>query len=125
MISILVPLSGSFDRPIDLILSSLGFFLKLLSYPKFISCHFRYMPSNTRSNKEIKLLISSDPASLERLIRKGICSSSIDNTCSSLDFCQPPLTHTPVSSTDTRSPPSTEDTLLPSTNIFHPMSIDT
>ncbi|KAF2570971.1 hypothetical protein F2Q70_00002681 [Brassica cretica] len=35
-----------------------------------------------------------------------------------------PSTQTPVSSTDTRSPPSTEDT-LPSTDIFLPTSIDT
>ncbi|KAF3527253.1 hypothetical protein DY000_02040939 [Brassica cretica] len=84
------------------------------------------MPSSTRSNKETQLLFSSDPASLERSIRKEIRSLSIDNnTCSSLDFCQPPLTQTLVSPTDTRSPPSTEDTHLPSTDIFHPTSIDT
>ncbi|KAF3597817.1 hypothetical protein DY000_02020905 [Brassica cretica] len=70
------------------------------------------MPSSTRSNKENQLIFSSDPASLERSIRKGIRSSSIDNnTSSSLDSRQPPSTQTPVSSTDTRSPPSTEDTL--------------
>ncbi|WZZ27675.1 hypothetical protein YC2023_011076 [Brassica napus] len=69
------------------------------------------MPSSTKSNKETQLLFSSDPASLERSIRKEIRSLSIDNnTCSS---------------TDTRSPPSTEDTHLPSTDIFHPTSIDT
>ncbi|KAF2588807.1 hypothetical protein F2Q70_00039047 [Brassica cretica] len=86
----------------------------------------KYMPSSTRTNKEAQLLFSSDPASLERSIRKVIRSSSIDNnTCSSLDFCQPPSTQTLVSSTDTRSPPSTEDTHLPSTDIFHPTSIDT
>ncbi|KAF3556181.1 hypothetical protein F2Q69_00013120 [Brassica cretica] len=63
------------------------------------------MPSSTRSNKETQLLFSSDPASLERSIRKGIRSSSIDNnTCSSLDFRQSP-------SNNTRFPPSTEDTL--------------
>ncbi|KAF3594884.1 hypothetical protein DY000_02023992 [Brassica cretica] len=84
------------------------------------------MPSSSKSNKENQLLFSSDPASLERSIRKGIRSPSIDNnTCSSLDFRQPPSTQTPVSSTDTRSSPSTEDTLLPSTEIFHPTSIDT
>ncbi|KAF2580928.1 hypothetical protein F2Q68_00004574 [Brassica cretica] len=83
------------------------------------------MPSSTRSNKENQLLFSSDPASLERSIRKGRHSSSIDNnTSSSLDFRQPPSTQTPVLSSDTRSPPSTDDT-LPSTDIFHPMSIDT
>ncbi|KAF2561265.1 hypothetical protein F2Q70_00017044 [Brassica cretica] len=82
------------------------------------------MPSSTRSNKETQLLFSSDPASLERSICKGIRSSSIDNnTCSSLDFRQPPSKQTPVSSTDTRFQLSTEDTLL-STDIFHPISID-
>ncbi|KAF2575650.1 hypothetical protein F2Q70_00003648 [Brassica cretica] len=90
-----------------------------------ISPNDRYMPSNTRSNKKNQLLFSSDPASMERSIRKGIRSSSIDNNTSlSLDFRQPPSTQTPVSSTDTRSPPSTEDTLS-LTDIFHPTSIDT
>ncbi|KAF3594010.1 hypothetical protein DY000_02020045 [Brassica cretica] len=70
------------------------------------------MPNSTRSNKETQLLFSSDHASLERSIRKGIRSSSIDNnTSSSLDSRQPPSTQTPVLSTDTRSPPSTEGTL--------------
>ncbi|KAF3511063.1 hypothetical protein F2Q69_00006507 [Brassica cretica] len=83
------------------------------------------MPNSTRSNKENQLLFSSDPASLERSIRKGIRSSSIDNNTSlSLDSRPPQSTQTPVSSTDTRSPPSPKDT-LPSTDIFHPMSIDT
>ncbi|KAF2614348.1 hypothetical protein F2Q70_00011577 [Brassica cretica] len=69
------------------------------------------MPSSTRSNKETQLLFSPDPASLERSIRKEVLSSSIDNnTCSSLDF---------------RQPPSTKDIHLPSTDIFHPTSIDT
>ena len=126
MISNLAPFPGSFNRLIDLILLGVGFFLKQLSDTNFFSCLFRYMPNSTRSNKETQLLFSSDPASLERSIRKGICSSSIDNnTGSSLDLCQPPSTQTPVSSTDTHSPPSTEDTLLPSTDIFHPTSIDT
>ncbi|KAF3590098.1 hypothetical protein F2Q69_00027323 [Brassica cretica] len=84
----------------------------------------RYMPSSTRSNKETKLLFSSDPASLERSIRKEIRSSSIDNnTSSSIDSRQPPSTPRPISSTDTRFPPSTEDT-FPSTDTFHPISID-
>ncbi|KAF3566426.1 hypothetical protein DY000_02015473 [Brassica cretica] len=78
------------------------------------------MSSCTRSNKETQLLCLSDPASLERSIHKGIRSSSIDNNpCSSHDSRQPP-----VSSTDTSSPPSMED-ILPSTDIFHPTSIDT
>ncbi|KAF2619575.1 hypothetical protein F2Q68_00039709 [Brassica cretica] len=84
------------------------------------------MPSSTGSNKETQLIFSSDPASLERLIRKEIRSSSIDNnTSSSVDSRQPPSTQTPVSSTDTRSSPSTEDTPLPSIDTFHPISIDT
>ncbi|XP_022567476.1 uncharacterized protein LOC111210951 [Brassica napus] len=63
--------------------------------------------------------------SFERSIRKGRRSSSIDNNpCSSLNFHQPPSIQTPVSSTDTRSPLPTEAT-LPSTDIFHPTSIDT
>ncbi|KAG5397614.1 hypothetical protein IGI04_019428 [Brassica rapa subsp. trilocularis] len=84
------------------------------------------MPNSTRSNKETQLLFSPDPASLEPSIRKEARSSSIDNnTCSSLDFRQPPSTQALVPSTDTRSPPSTKDTHLPSTDIFHPISIDT
>ncbi|KAF2571818.1 hypothetical protein F2Q70_00003817 [Brassica cretica] len=84
------------------------------------------MPSCIRSNKETQLLFSPDPASLECSIRKEARSSSIDNTtCSSIDFCQPPSTHTLVPSTDTRSPLSTDDTHLSSTDIFHPPSIDT
>ncbi|KAF2539682.1 hypothetical protein F2Q70_00004284 [Brassica cretica] len=83
------------------------------------------MPSSTRSNKEIQLLFSSDPSSLERLIRKERRSSSIDNnTSSSLDSRQPLSTQTPVSPNDICSPPLTEDTLQ-STDIFHPTSIDT
>ncbi|KAL0661706.1 hypothetical protein Bca4012_098543 [Brassica carinata] len=84
------------------------------------------MPSSTRSNKETQLIFSSDPASLERSIRRGRRSSSIDNNnSSSLDSCQPPSTQTSVLSTDTCSSPSTEDTLFSSTDIFHPTSIDT
>ncbi|KAF3545815.1 hypothetical protein DY000_02007555 [Brassica cretica] len=80
---------------------------------------------STRSNKKIQLLFSSDPASLERSIRKGRHSPSIDNnTSSSLDSRQPPSTQTPVSSTDTPSPLPTEET-LPSTDILNPTSIDT
>ncbi|KAF3574790.1 hypothetical protein F2Q69_00060293 [Brassica cretica] len=83
------------------------------------------MPSSTRSNKETQLLFSTDPTSLERSICKGRRSSSTDNnTSSSIDSRQPPSTPTPISSTNTPFPPSTEDTLL-STDIFHPISIDT
>ncbi|KAF2565914.1 hypothetical protein F2Q68_00025323 [Brassica cretica] len=80
----------------------------------------RYMPSITRSNKETQLLFSLDPASLERSIRKEARSSSTDNiTCVTLDSAQPPLTQTLVPSTDSRSPLSTDNTHLPSTNILH------
>ncbi|KAF3509359.1 hypothetical protein F2Q69_00006996 [Brassica cretica] len=63
---------------------------------------YKYMPSSTRSNKETQLLFSTDPASLER-------SSSTDNNTGS--------------STDTRSTLSTEYTHLPSTDIFHPTTL--
>ncbi|KAF3600529.1 hypothetical protein F2Q69_00035101 [Brassica cretica] len=56
------------------------------------------MPISTRSYKETQLLFSPVPVSLERSIRKEARSSSIDNTI---------YTH------------------LPSTDIFHPRSIDT
>ncbi|KAF3556083.1 hypothetical protein F2Q69_00016565 [Brassica cretica] len=49
------------------------------------------MPRSTRNNKETPLLFSSDTASLERSIRKGIRSSTIDNNTR-----QPPLTHVGV-----------------------------
>ncbi|KAF3513350.1 hypothetical protein F2Q69_00005965 [Brassica cretica] len=86
----------------------------------------RYMPSSTRSNKETQLLFLPDPASLERSFRKEARSSSTDNNpCVSLDSAQPPSTQTLVPSTDTRSPLSTDNTHIPTTNIFHPTSIDT
>ena len=126
VISNLAPLLGRFDCLIDWIRFSLGFFLKPLSDTKKNYCLFRYMLNSTRSNKETQLLFSSDPASLERSIRKGRHSSSIDNNnSSSLDSRQPPSTQTLVSSTDTRSPPSIEDILFPSTDIFHPTLLDT
>ncbi|KAL0742314.1 hypothetical protein Bca4012_083827 [Brassica carinata] len=83
------------------------------------------MPSSTRSNKESQLLFSEDPASLERSIRKEIRSASIDAiNCLSTDTDAPLPTETPSSSTDTRTFTST-DTTSPSTDIFHPTSIDT
>ncbi|KAF3603136.1 hypothetical protein F2Q69_00036114 [Brassica cretica] len=89
------------------------------------SSKLRYMPSSTRSNKVTQLLFSPDLVSLERSIRKKAHSSSTDiNTRVSLDSAQPPSTHTPVPSTDTRSPLSTDNAHLPSTDIFHPTSID-
>ncbi|KAF3549666.1 hypothetical protein DY000_02006888 [Brassica cretica] len=91
---------------------------------KFWTC--RYLPRSTRTNKETQLLFSPDPSSLEGSVRKEAhCSSIHNNTCSSLDFVQPPSTQTLVPSTDTRPTPSTEDTHLPSTDIVHPTSIDT
>ncbi|KAF3608699.1 hypothetical protein DY000_02047806 [Brassica cretica] len=62
----------------------------------------KYMTSSTRSNKETQLLFSPDPTSLEHSIRNETLDPS----------------------TDTRSPLSTEDTNLPSTDIFHPTSIN-
>ncbi|KAF3527523.1 hypothetical protein DY000_02039713 [Brassica cretica] len=86
----------------------------------------KYRPSSTINNKETHLLFSLDLASLESSTRKEARSSSIENNaCSSLDSRQPPSTQALVPSTDTRSPQSTEDTQLPSTDIFHPTSIDT
>ncbi|KAF3553673.1 hypothetical protein F2Q69_00013629 [Brassica cretica] len=100
--------------------------LKIVSRcSKTLANYLKYMPCTTRSNKETQLLFSSDPASLERSIRKEVRSSWIDNNaCSSLDFRQPPSTQALVPSTDSRSPPSTEDTHISSTDIFHPTSID-
>ncbi|KAF3594912.1 hypothetical protein DY000_02021362 [Brassica cretica] len=73
------------------------------------------MLSSTRSNKETQLLFSPDPRSLERSICKEARSSSIDNnTCSPLDFVQPPSTHTLVPSIDTRRHSSSIDQHRPS-----------
>ncbi|KAF2537088.1 hypothetical protein F2Q68_00021072 [Brassica cretica] len=101
--------------------------ISTFSYPCSRSrSRLRCMPSSTRSNKETQLLFSPVPASLERSIRKEAHSSLIDNTtCSSINFFQPPSTQTLVPSTDTRSPLSTKDTHLLSTDIFHLTSIDT
>ncbi|KAF3532752.1 hypothetical protein DY000_02042922 [Brassica cretica] len=86
---------------------------------------FRYIPSSTRSNKESQLIFSPDPASLERTIRKEAPSLSTDNNNSvSLDSAQPPSTQTPVLSTYSRSPMSTNNTNLPSTDTLHPTLID-
>ncbi|KAF3522496.1 hypothetical protein F2Q69_00047517 [Brassica cretica] len=83
------------------------------------------MPSSTRSNKESQLIFSLDLASLERTICKEARYLSTDNnTCVSLDSAQPPSTQTPVSSTDSRSPLSIDNTNLPSTDTLHPTSID-
>ncbi|KAF2549188.1 hypothetical protein F2Q70_00021656 [Brassica cretica] len=55
----------------------------------------RCMPSSTRSNKEKKLLFSDDPAHLERTIRRGQRSTSLDaTTSSSIDTHNQPSTGT-------------------------------
>ncbi|KAF3582485.1 hypothetical protein DY000_02033091 [Brassica cretica] len=57
-------------------------------------------------------------------IRKEARSLSTDNNPSvSLDSAQPPSTQTPVPSTDYRSPWSTDNTNLLSTDILHPTDI--
>ena len=123
MRSNLALLPGSFDRLIDLIRFSLGYFLQSLSEIKFFLSFQVRMPSSTRTNKEIQLLFSSDPASLERSIRKGRRSSSIDNNTSlSLDSHQPLSTQTPISTTDTRSPPSLAHHRRPKTLFRRPIS---
>ncbi|KAF3565097.1 hypothetical protein DY000_02014435 [Brassica cretica] len=62
---------------------------------------------------------------LERTIRKEARSLSTDkNTSVLLDSAQPPSTHKPVPSTDSRSPLSIVNTNLPSTDTLHPTSID-
>ncbi|KAG5414877.1 hypothetical protein IGI04_002444 [Brassica rapa subsp. trilocularis] len=60
------------------------------------------MPSGTRSNKEKDLLFSDDPAHLERTIRRGQRSTSLDaTTSSSIDTHNQPSTDTrPSSSID-------------------------
>ncbi|KAG5384376.1 hypothetical protein IGI04_035846 [Brassica rapa subsp. trilocularis] len=60
------------------------------------------MPSGTRSNKEKDLLFSDDPAHLERTIRRGQRSKSLDaTTSSSIDTHNQPSTITrPSSSID-------------------------
>ncbi|WZY86821.1 hypothetical protein YC2023_033205 [Brassica napus] len=60
------------------------------------------MPSGTRSNKEKDLLFSDDPAHLERTIRRGQRSTSLDaTTLSSIDTHNQPSTDTrPSSSID-------------------------
>ena len=115
----LVPLPGSFDRLIDLILFSVGFFFKPLSDTKFVLVFSGTWPAVPEATRKLNFY------SQQILQVWNVRSSSTDNNKStSIDSRQPPLTSTPISSTDTRFPPSTEDT-LPSTDIFHPTSIDT
>ncbi|KAF2575816.1 hypothetical protein F2Q70_00002024 [Brassica cretica] len=62
----------------------------------------RCMPSGTRSNREKDVLFSDDPAHLERTIRRGQRSTSLDaTTLSSIDTHNQPSTDTrPSSSID-------------------------
>ncbi|KAF3607533.1 hypothetical protein DY000_02048015 [Brassica cretica] len=63
---------------------------------------YRCMPSGTRSNKEKNLQFLDDPAHLERIIRRGQCSTSLDaTTLLSIDTHNQPSTDTrPSSSID-------------------------
>ncbi|KAG5410802.1 hypothetical protein IGI04_007121 [Brassica rapa subsp. trilocularis] len=75
------------------------------------------MPSGTRSNKEKDLLFSDDPAHLERIIRRGQRSTSLDaTTSSSIDTHNQPSTDTRPSSSIDPSRPTTIDT-TPRTSI--------
>ncbi|WZY99157.1 hypothetical protein YC2023_071486 [Brassica napus] len=67
------------------------------------------MPSGTRSKKEKDLLFSDDPAHLERTIRRGQRSTSLDaTTSSSIDTHNQPSTDTRPSSIDTHNQPLTD-----------------
>ncbi|KAG5375844.1 hypothetical protein IGI04_040440 [Brassica rapa subsp. trilocularis] len=69
------------------------------------------MPSGTRSNKEKDLLFSDDPAHLERTIRRGQRSTSLDaTTSSSIDTHNQPSTDTRPSSSIDPSRSTTIDT---------------
>ncbi|KAG5384661.1 hypothetical protein IGI04_036131 [Brassica rapa subsp. trilocularis] len=75
------------------------------------------MPSGTRSNKEKDLLFSDDPAHLERTIRRGQRSTSLDaTTSSSIDTHNQPSTDTRRSSSIDPSRSTTIDT-TPRTSI--------
>ncbi|KAG5397647.1 hypothetical protein IGI04_019461 [Brassica rapa subsp. trilocularis] len=81
------------------------------------SMRIQCMPSGTRSNKEKDLLFSDDPAHLERTIRRGQRSASLDaTTSSSIDTHNQPSTDTkPSSSIDPRR--STTIDITPRTSI--------
>ncbi|KAG5384419.1 hypothetical protein IGI04_035889 [Brassica rapa subsp. trilocularis] len=75
------------------------------------------MPSGTRSNKEKDLLFSDDPAHLERTIRRGQRSTSLDaTTSSSIDTHNQPSTDTRPSSSIDPNRSTTIDT-TPRTSI--------
>ncbi|KAG5384630.1 hypothetical protein IGI04_036100, partial [Brassica rapa subsp. trilocularis] len=64
-----------------------------------ISNQVTCMPSGTRSNKEKDLLFSDNPAHLERTIRRGQRSTSLDaTTLSSINTHNQPSTDTRPSS---------------------------
>ncbi|KAG5375319.1 hypothetical protein IGI04_039915 [Brassica rapa subsp. trilocularis] len=78
---------------------------------------YRCMPSGTRSNKEKDLLFSNDPAHLERTIRRGQRSTSLDATISSsIDTHNQPSTDTRLSSSIDPNRSTTIDT-TPRTSI--------
>ncbi|KAF2558531.1 hypothetical protein F2Q68_00015335 [Brassica cretica] len=75
------------------------------------------MPSGTRTNKEKDLLFSDDPAHLERTIRRGQRSTSLDaTTSSSIDTHNQPSTDTKPSSSIDPNRSTTIDT-TPRTSI--------
>ncbi|CAN6989887.1 unnamed protein product [Brassica rapa subsp. trilocularis] len=75
------------------------------------------MPSGTRSNKEKDLLFPDDPAHLERTIRRGQRSTSLDaTTSSSIDTHNQPSTDTRPSSSIDPNRSTTIDT-TPRTSI--------
>ncbi|KAF2549189.1 hypothetical protein F2Q70_00021655 [Brassica cretica] len=74
---------------------------------------YRCMSSGTRSNKEKNLLFSDDPAHLERTIRRGQHSTSLDATTSSaIDTHNQPSTNTRPSSSIDPNRSTTIDTTL-------------
>ncbi|KAF2600765.1 hypothetical protein F2Q68_00009781 [Brassica cretica] len=76
------------------------------AYSKISWC----MPSSTRSNKKKHMIFSEDPAHLERTIRKGQRSTSLDAAA--------------LTSTDSRTNPSTDTQPSSATDIPRPTSID-
>ncbi|KAG5384649.1 hypothetical protein IGI04_036119 [Brassica rapa subsp. trilocularis] len=91
--------------------------VQLIELDKRPNCLGECMPSGTRSNKEKDLLFSDDPAHLERTIRIGQRSTSLDaTTSSSIDTHNQPSTDTrPSSSIDPNR--STTIDITPRTSI--------
>ncbi|KAF3589057.1 hypothetical protein F2Q69_00029227 [Brassica cretica] len=91
--------------------------LKNQGQAKLPKCPDESMPSGTRSNKEKDLLLSDDPAHLERTIRRGQRSTSLDvTTSSSIDTHNQPSTDTRPSSSIDPNRSTTIDT-TPHTSI--------